>query len=86
MAWVLMSDRLAFDPQRFGETLRRRMHERGATRWLVAQQTGLDESAVRRAEHGLPVSVDSIVALLYWLRTADVLQFTKVTDAEEEAS
>lgn len=81
-----MADRLAFDPTRFGETLRRRMHERGATRWAVSQQTGLGEAAVRRAEHGLPVSVDTIVGLLYWLRTPDVLQFTRVTDDEEEAS
>jgi len=79
-----MSERLAFDPDRFATAVRQAMDQRAMSRDAVAEATGLSEASVRRAQNGLAVSADTLVAMLYWMRQRDVLQYTRVVVGEDD--
>jgi hypothetical protein len=79
-----MSERLAFDTDGFAAAIRQAMDQRCMSREAVAEATGLGDGAVRRAQNGLVVSLDTAWALIHWLREAHPLKFSVVVEAEED--
>jgi hypothetical protein len=79
-----MSERLAFDFEGFAKALQKAMNQRGVSRETVAEATGLQDAAVRRAQNGLVVSLDTAWALLLWLREPHPLRFSIVVESEPE--
>jgi transcriptional regulator with XRE-family HTH domain len=73
-----------FDADGFAAAVRRAMDQRGLSREAVADATGLSDGSVRRAQNGLAVSVDTVWALLHWLREAHPLRFSLVVEADPE--
>jgi hypothetical protein len=79
-----MSERLAFDTDGFAAAIRQAMDQRCMSREAVAEATGLGDGAVRRAQNGLVVSVDTVWALMHWLREPSPLRHSIVVEAEED--
>jgi hypothetical protein len=78
-----MTERLVFDADGFATAIRRAMDQRLMSRESVADVTGVPEGSLRRAQNGLPVSVDTVWALLHWLREPHPLRFSLVVEADE---
>jgi hypothetical protein len=78
-------DTLQFDWPAFAHVLARALNQRGLTgHQEAADAVGLSASHVRRALHGLPVSVDALCGLMFLARQADLMKFATVAEAAIE--
>jgi len=66
---------LRFDGDAFAAALAAAMGSRGYASADVADATGVDAAAVRRAMAGSAPSADDVIRLLYWLKQPDLLRF-----------